>query len=190
MTAKLVILDRDGVINKDSTEYIKSVEEWIPIAGSLEAIARLNHFGFKVVVVTNQSGLARGLFSLEQLNAIHQKMRQELDRVGGQLDGIFFCPHAPQDHCYCRKPLPGLLLEVRDRLGIDLNHIPVIGDSYRDLQSAWAVGAQGLLVKTGKGRTTLAHYRLELEESHTHVFADLSSAIETIISTSFIETRS
>jgi len=182
-----VILDRDGVINEDSEEYIKSVEEWVPISGSLEAIARLNHFGFKVVVVTNQSGLARELFSLEHLNAIHQKMRQELDRVGGQLDGIFFCPHAPDDQCECRKPLPGLLLEVRDRLGTDLQQIPVIGDSYRDLQSAWSVGAQGLLVKTGKGIETLVRYGPALAE--TKVFADLSSAVESIISTSFLKAR-
>jgi len=183
VTAKLVILDRDGVINKDSDGYIKSVEEWEAIPGSLEAIARLNHFGFKVVVVTNQSGLARGLFSMAQMNAIHQKMRQELDQVGGQLDGIFFCPHGPDDHCECRKPLPGLLLEVRDRLGVDLNQTLVIGDSYRDLQSAWAVGAQGLLVKTGKGVNTLVRYGSIL--SGTEVFTELSSAAESIISKSF-----
>jgi len=179
MIAKLVILDRDGVINKDSIDYIKSPEEWIPIPKSLEAIARLNHAGFKVVVATNQAGVGKGHFSLEQLNAIHQKMRQSLERVGGKLDGVFFCPHTTEFNCKCRKPLPGLLLEISERLGIDIKHIPVVGDSYRDLQSAWAVGAKGILVKTGKGLNTLAQYKEMI--GNTEVFADLAAVVEHIL---------
>lgn len=183
MVTKLVILDRDGVINQDSVNYIKSPEEWIPIPKSLEAIARLNHAGFKVVIATNQSGISRGYFALEQLNAIHQKMRQTLDRLGGQIDGIFFCPHADADNCNCRKPMPGLLLEIGERLGLDLQKVPMIGDSYRDLQSAWAVGARGILVKTGKGLNTLAKHGHELNA--TLVFTDLAAASEYLINTHF-----
>jgi D-glycero-D-manno-heptose 1,7-bisphosphate phosphatase len=188
VTTRLVILDRDGVINEDSPEYIKSEGEWLPIPGSLEAIARLNHQGFKVVVATNQSGLARGLFSLEKLNAIHQKMRRELDRVGGQLDGIFFCPHIPEDQCRCRKPQPGLLLEIRDRLGVDLRQVPMIGDSYRDLQTAWAVGGRGILVETGKGLETRARHHAELTE--TPIFANLAAAVQDILGTHSIKAHS
>lgn len=178
---KLIILDRDGVINQDSVNYIKSPEEWIPIPKSLEAIAHLNHAGFKVVVATNQSGISRGYFSLEQLNAIHQKMRQTLDRLGGQIDGIFFCPHSNEHNCNCRKPMPGLLLEINERLGIDLENVPFIGDSYRDLQTAWAVGARGILVKTGKGLNTLVEYSHQL--GTTEVFADLATAANYLINT-------
>ena len=179
MVTKLVILDRDGVINQDSINYIRSPEEWIPITGSLKAIARLNHFGFRVVVATNQSGIERGFFSLEQLNAMHQKMRQALERVGGQLDGVFFCPHAAEHNCNCRKPKPGLLLEIRDRLGLDIRTATFIGDSLRDLQSAWAVGAKGILVKTGKGLQTISAHHAELGE--TKIFADLATAVEHVI---------
>ena len=148
----LVILDRDGVINEDSDAYVKSPGEWIPIPGSLEAIARLNHAGYRVVVATNQSGIARGLFGMAELDAIHQKLHSSLARVGGQLDGIHFCPHGPDDGCGCRKPLPGLLREIASRHGIDLAGVPAIGDSLRDLEAAMAVGAMPVLVRTGKGR--------------------------------------
>ncbi|KOR30034.1 hypothetical protein TI03_00615 [Achromatium sp. WMS1] len=176
---KLVILDRDGVINEDSPNYIKSPEEWIPIPGSLEAIARLNHAGFKVVIATNQSGVARGLFSLEQLNAIHQKMRQSLDRVGGYIDGIFFCPHTPEHECDCRKPKPGLIYEIQDRLGLDSIQACVIGDSYRDLQAAWTVGAHAILVATGNGRRTYNRYAQEL--INTEFYPDLATATKNIV---------
>ena len=148
----LVILDRDGVINEDSDAYIKSPAEWVPIPGSLEAIARLNHAGFRVVVATNQSGVARGLFGMAELNAIHQKLHGMLARLGGQLDGIYFCPHGPDDGCACRKPRPGLLREIAVRQGIDLAAVPAIGDNLRDLEAAMAVGAMPILVRTGKGR--------------------------------------
>jgi len=151
---RLVILDRDGVINEDSDAYVKSVGEWRPIPGSLEAIARLNHAGWRVVVATNQSGVARGLFSMEHLNAIHQRLHAELTRLGGQLEGIYFCPHGPDDGCDCRKPAPGLLLEIAARHGVALPGLPCIGDSLRDLEAARAVGALPILVRTGKGRLT------------------------------------
>lgn len=153
---KLIILNRDGVINEDSDEYIKSPEEWVPIPGSLEAIARLNLAGYQVVVLTNQSGIGRGLFDMQALNAIHQKMNHHLNIVGGNIDAIFFCPHTPDDHCNCRKPAPGLFAQLGKRLNINFHDIPAVGDSLVDIQAAQAVGAQPVLVRTGKGEITLA----------------------------------
>jgi D-glycero-D-manno-heptose 1,7-bisphosphate phosphatase len=152
---KLVILDRDGVINEDSDEFIKSPDEWQPIPGSLEAITRLNQANYRVVIATNQSGLARGLYTLDDLNQIHQKMIYQLENVGGIIDAIFFCPHAPNQECKCRKPRPGLFYDLANRLSISLTNVPVVGDSLRDLQAAIAAGAQPCLVLTGKGQQTL-----------------------------------
>ncbi|TVT59760.1 MAG: D-glycero-beta-D-manno-heptose 1,7-bisphosphate 7-phosphatase [Sedimenticola thiotaurini] len=151
---KLVILDRDGVINEDSDEFIKTPEEWLPIPGSLSAIARLNQAGYRIVIATNQSGLGRGLFSIDQLNAIHRKMLQAIVNEGGQIHGIFFCPHAPKEHCECRKPKPGLFHQISERFYCNLSGVPCIGDSLRDLQAASAVGGQPILVRTGKGQRT------------------------------------
>lgn len=151
---KLVILDRDGVINRDSDAHIKSAEEWVAIPGSLEAIARLNADGWRVVIASNQSGLARGLFDITALNGIHDKLHRELAQVGGQIDGLFFCPHGPDDDCECRKPRTGLLLEIAERFNVDLDGVPCIGDSRRDLEAAVAVGARPILVLTGKGART------------------------------------
>jgi len=176
---KLVILDRDGVINEDSDDYIKSPDEWHPLPGSLEAIAKLNHFGYKVAVASNQSGLARGLFSIDKLNAIHHKLHKELDRVGGQLECLVFCPHGPDDGCDCRKPKPGLLFQLKERLGVELDNVPVIGDSMRDITSALAVGAYPMLVKTGKGRLTINQYKKDL--SDIPVLPNLAAAVETIL---------
>ena len=152
---RYVLLDRDGVINNDSEEFIKSPEEWLPIEGSLEAIALLNEHGFKVVVVTNQSGIARGFFDIAMLEKIHAKMRQLVIEKGGEIDAIYFCPHGPVDDCNCRKPKPGLLETFARDKNAHLNGIAVIGDSLRDLQAAQAVGASPILVKTGKGQKTL-----------------------------------
>jgi len=127
MTAQLLILDRDGVINQDSDDYIKSPDEWVPIPGSLEAIARLSHAGFRIAVATNQSGLARGLFGLETLNAIHRRLRDRVESEGGRIEMIAFCPHGPNDGCNCRKPRPGLLLEFAARFDVDLSAVPFIG---------------------------------------------------------------
>lgn len=158
--SKLVILDRDGVINYDSDQYIKSAEEWIPLPGSLEAIAELNQAGFQVTVATNQSGLARGLFTINDLHAMHQKMMDLLAPMGGRVDGIFFCPHVDADRCDCRKPLPGLMRDIASRYrktdsALPLIGVPIVGDSLRDLEAATALGASPHLVLTGKGQKTI-----------------------------------
>jgi len=176
---KLIILDRDGVINEDSDDYIKSPEEWRPIPGSLEAIARLNQAGFQVAVATNQSGIARGLFDVDALNAIHQKMGDSLRRLGGHLEGIFFCPHGPDDRCQCRKPAPGLLLAIEERLGLPLGGVAAIGDSYRDIVAARTAGAQPILVRTGKGEKTLREHRAEILD--IPIFEDLATAVDTLL---------
>ncbi len=150
----LIILDRDGVINYDSDQFIKSPDEWRPIPGSLEAIALLNRWGWRVVLASNQSGVGRGLFDMDTLNAIHDKMIKSLAQVGGRLDAIFFCPHPADSTCNCRKPKPGLLIEISERFNASLTGVPVVGDSLRDLQAAVTVGAQPCLVLTGKGAKT------------------------------------
>jgi D-glycero-D-manno-heptose 1,7-bisphosphate phosphatase len=175
---KLVILDRDGVINHDSASYIKSPEEWKPIAGSLEAIALLNQAGYRVLVATNQSGIGRGLFDMATLNAIHDKMHRALSLVGGRVDGIFYCPHAQDAGCACRKPRPGLLDEIAKRFGVSLDGVPFIGDSLRDLQAGAAVGAQPVLVLTGKGKKTRKDG--DLPEG-TVVHADLAEAVRSLL---------
>ena len=151
---KLIILDRDGVINEDSDAYIKSPDEWTPVPGSLEAIARLNHAGYRVVVATNQSGIGRGLFDLETLNRIHKKMHRMAQEVGGLIDAVFFCPDVDEANPY-RKPNPGMLLEIGRRLKYNLQGVPVVGDSVRDIRAARAANAWPLLVRTGKGARTL-----------------------------------
>jgi D-glycero-D-manno-heptose 1,7-bisphosphate phosphatase len=153
--SKMVIIDRDGVINEDSDDYIKSAEEWKPIDGSLEAINRLKKSGYQVTVATNQSGLARGYFDQSALQAIHDKMDRLLALRGTSVDGIFFCPHSPSDNCVCRKPKPGLLLQIAQQFDIKLKETYFVGDSLSDIQAARMAGARPVLVKTGKGRTTL-----------------------------------
>lgn len=155
VTSKLIILDRDGVINEDSDQYVKSATEWQAIPGSLEAIARLNQHGYRVAVATNQAGLARGLFDMRALNAIHQKLHLEAQTVGAHVNAIFFCPHAPEDFCDCRKPRPGMLRAIGQRFDIQLTGIPFVGDSLRDLQAAFEVGCTPYLVRTGKGKRTI-----------------------------------
>ena len=169
---KLVILDRDGTINHDSDQYIKSPSEWKPLPGSVEAIARLTQGGWRVVVATNQSGIARGLFDMATLNAIHAEMHRAVNQAGGRIDGIFFCPHAADAKCGCRKPQPGLLREIGSRLDVDLNGVPMVGDALRDLQAAAAVGAKPYLVLTGKGRKTRDEGGLP---AGTEVFPDLAA---------------
>ena len=175
---KLVILDRDGVINRDSEQFIKSPDEWRPIPGSLEAIARLNHAGFRIVVATNQSGIGRGLFDMATLNAIHEKMHRALALVGGRIDALFYCPHSGEAQCECRKPKTGMLQEIGIRLGVDLNGVPCVGDSLRDLQSADAVGAQPMLVLTGKGEKTLREGNFPKQ---TVIFPDLAFAASALL---------
>lgn len=148
---KLVILDRDGTINEDSLEYIKSEAEWKPLPGALEAIAKLNHAGWHVVVASNQSGLGRGLFDVAALNAMHAKMHKLLATAGGRVEAIFYCPHAPDQACRCRKPQPGLFEQIGERYGIDLKGVPTVGDTARDLIAGASVGCEPHLVLTGKG---------------------------------------
>lgn len=151
---KLIILDRDGVINRDSDAFIKSTDEWIPIPGSLEAIARLKQAGYRVVVATNQSGVARGLLTMQTLNDIHQEMHRAAHLAGADIDAIFFCPHASEDNCDCRKPKPGMLQAIAKRFETSLKGVPNVGDSLRDLQAAYVVGCVPYLVLTGKGKKT------------------------------------
>jgi D-glycero-D-manno-heptose 1,7-bisphosphate phosphatase len=175
---RYVLLDRDGVINHDSDDFIKSPEQWLPIAGSLEAIALLNEQGYKVVVITNQSGIARGLFDIAMLEKIHEKMQRMVTEKGGKIDGIYFCPHGPDDFCNCRKPKSGLFETFSDDKKASLHGISAIGDSLRDLQAAEAVGANPILVKTGKGQKTLN----ENPDLTIPVFENLYDAAKFIIS--------
>lgn len=168
---KLVVLDRDGTINHDSDQYIKSPAEWRALPGSLEAIARLSQGGYRVVVATNQSGVARGLYDAAGLAAINAAMHSAVNQAGGRIDAVFFCPHAPQDGCECRKPRPGMLLEIGKRFNVQLSQVHMVGDSLRDLQAASSAGARPTLVLTGNGRTTREAGSLPPE---TLVFADLA----------------
>jgi len=155
---KIVILDRDGVINHDSPDFVKTPQEWLALPGSLDAIVRLSRAGWRVVIASNQSGIARGLFSMQTLNAIHAKLRRELMEAGGMIDAIFVCPHGPQDECLCRKPRPGLLHDIARRYEIPasaLHTVPVVGDSLRDLIAAQVAGCAPVLVRTGNGLQTL-----------------------------------
>lgn len=173
-----VLIDRDGVINQDSDDFIKSPDEWQPIPGSLEAIAMLTQHDYQVVVITNQSGLARGLFDTKMLELIHARMRSLTEEKGGKIEAIYFCPHGPEDNCSCRKPKPGLLVAFGKNKAISLAGIPFIGDSLRDLQAALAVGAKPLLVKTGKGKKTLKNN----PDLKVPVFENLYDAAQFIIS--------
>jgi D-glycero-D-manno-heptose 1,7-bisphosphate phosphatase len=173
-----IILDRDGVINYESQEYIKSPDEWIAIPGSLEAIARLNKAGFKVLVATNQSGVARGYYDLETLDAIHEKLMRELAEVGGYVEEIFFCPHHPEENCECRKPKVGLIQQIKEKYKFDLNQTYFIGDNKTDIELAEAVGCLPILVLTGKGQKTLDEYS-ELK-SVLH-FLNLEKAVDFIL---------
>lgn len=175
---KLVILDRDGVINFDSTQYIKSPAEWKPIPGSIEAIAKLFQAGFRIVIATNQSGVGRSLFEMDTLNAIHEKMHKAVAAAGGRIDAIFFCPHAEDDHCNCRKPKTGMFKRISECFNVQLDEVPAIGDSLRDLQAASASGCQPILVLTGKGEKTQSEGGLP---PNTVVFKDLATVAEWLL---------
>ncbi|MDB5776404.1 MAG: D-glycero-beta-D-manno-heptose,7-bisphosphate 7-phosphatase [Herbaspirillum sp.] len=177
---KLIILDRDGVINYDSDDFIKSPDEWIPIPGSLEAIARLNQAGYRVVVATNQSGVGRGLFDMATLNAIHQKMHALAQQVGADIEAVFFCPHALNDNCDCRKPKSGMIVEIARRFDINLRQQKVItvGDSLRDLQAGFVAGCIPYLVLTGKGAATFATGGLPPD---TKIYPDLAAVVDFLL---------
>lgn len=175
----LVILDRDGVINRDSPEFVKNADEFQPLPGSIDAIARLSRAGFTVAVASNQSGLARGLFDRRALRAMHRKLRRLAAAAGGRVDRIVICPHGPDDGCSCRKPAPGLLLRLARHYGVALEGTPVIGDSLRDLEAAQAAGATPVLVRTGNGRRTEAALSGALRD--VQVYDDLSSAAQELL---------
>jgi len=174
---KLIILDRDGVINEDSPAYIKSPAEWHPIAGSLEAIAKLKQAGYTVIVVTNQSGVGRGYFTLEDLDAMHHKMQQKLEKLGGKVDRIYFCSHTPDDNCDCRKPKIGMFKQIMHDYGIDLNGVINVGDSLRDIQAGQVVACRNILVLTGKGKRT----RQENPKLDAEIFPDLAAAVDNLL---------
>ena len=175
---KLVILDRDGVINQDSANFIKNPNEWIALPGSLEAIALLNQSGFRVVIATNQSGIARGLFDMATLNAIHDKMHRALAQIGGRIEAMFYCPHAADDNCTCRKPKTGMMEDIARRFSVNLSGVYAVGDSLRDLQAFHDAGCKPILVRSGKGEETLAAGGLPKK---TLIFADLAEAAQHII---------
>lgn len=176
---KLIILDRDGVINEDSDAFIKSVEEWIPLPGSIEAIARLSKAGWTVAVATNQSGLARGYFTEQTLSAMHQRLRELVADQGGHVDLIRYCPHGPDDGCECRKPLAGLFRSIAEHYQTSLSGVPTVGDSLRDLQAGAAVGCQPYLVRTGKGSLT----EQKILPDNTHVFDNLAAVANHLLET-------
>ena len=170
---KLVILDRDGVINRDSAEFVKSADEWIPLPGSIEAIAALSRAGYAIAVASNQSGLTRGLFDEEALESMHAKLRSLVSEAGGKVDYIVICPHGPDDACDCRKPAPGMFRQIADHFDARLNNVPAVGDSIRDLQAALAAGAAPVLVRTGNGPKSEA--LLDGKLALTPVYDDLAA---------------
>jgi len=179
MADRILVVDRDGVINEDSDTYIKSVDEWNPLPGSIEALSRLFHSGYRICVVSNQSGLGRGLFGLSELNAMHKRLRDVLAAQGAQVELIAFCPHLPSDDCDCRKPRPGLLFKVEERLGVSLSGVPFVGDSISDVVAARAAKMSPWLVRTGKGETTLKRDVGDLDG--VPVFQNLAGAIEHLL---------
>jgi len=176
----LIILDRDGVINEDSDDYIKSPAEWQPIPGSLEAIAKLSQHGYRVVIVTNQSGLGRKLFTIETLNAIHMKMNTHLAQYGGVIDAIFFCPHLPKDNCSCRKPKPGLYNDVSERLRVSLSKVYCVGDKMTDIKAIQSAGGKPILVRTGKGQSEIDQ---ALVPAGIPIYNDLAEFVDDIVTT-------
>ena len=175
---KLIVLDRDGVINQETGEVITRAEDWQPIDGSLEAIARLHQAGYQVAIATNQSGIARGMLDLNTLHAIHRKMQDMINHAGGKIDVVVFCPHSDSNECACRKPAPGMLYTISERLDVDLTTVAVVGDSLRDVQAAMAAAAQPILVKTGKGQQTLdTNKGLE----HIPAYEDLAAYVDALL---------
>ncbi|MGH6638780.1 MAG: D-glycero-beta-D-manno-heptose 1,7-bisphosphate 7-phosphatase [Polaromonas sp.] len=178
---KLVILDRDGTINSDSDDFVKTPDEWLPLPGALEAIARLNHAGWHVVIASNQSGLGRGLFDVAALNAMHAKMHKLLAAVGGRIDAVFYCPHSPEESCHCRKPLPGLFEQIGARFGVPLKGVPTAGDSLRDLQAGATAGCEPHLVLTGKSARYRGGGQPEGLPAGTVLHQDLSGFVDFIL---------
>lgn len=177
---KLIILDRDGVINQDSDNYVRSADEWEPIPGSIEAIAKLSKAGYTVAVATNQSGIARGYFDEHELAAMHQKMCTLVEEEGGHISGVFFCPHGPDDDCDCRKPKTGLIEQIECEFGTNAERLPFVGDSVKDVMCAKLAGCTPVLVRTGKGEATLAQSS-ESELDGVSVFSDLKEYVDSLL---------
>ncbi len=173
-----IILDRDGVINYDSAYYIKNPDEWLPIPGSLDAVAKLNANGYQVFIATNQSGVARGLYDLDMLENIHKKLNQKLADVGGEIKEIFFCPHHPDEACACRKPQPGMIYKIQKKYNLDLTQMYLIGDSTVDIKAAKEAGCKPILVLTGNGLKTLEDFP---ESASVPQYKDLAHAVDAII---------
>ena len=174
---KLVILDRDGVINVDSADYIKTPDEWHPIPGSIDAIARLHQAGYTVAIATNQAGIARQLYDHAMLARIHQKMLEQIQAAGGDIELIVYCPHHPDKQCACRKPAPGLLHQIEERLGVSVKDAPFVGDSLKDLQAGTALSCQPVLVKTGHGQETLSQLKTQ-PDINARAYEDLAAFVE------------
>lgn len=183
MSTKLVILGRDGILNEYREDHVKSPEEWIPVAGALEAVARLNHAGWHVVVATNQAGIGRGMIDMATVNAVHAHMNQRLMAQGGRVDAVFFCPHTPEEHCDCRKPLPGMMVDIGRRYGVDLKSVPMVCDTLRDLTAARAAGCEPHLVLTGRaariGDEQLHQMLAQVPGTRAH--ADLAAFAEFVL---------
>ena len=182
-TTKLVILGRDGILNRYRDDHVKAPEEWQPIEGALEAVSRLNHAGWHAVVATNQSGIGRGMIDMASVNAVHSEMNRKLQAQGGRLDAVFFCPHTPEDRCDCRKPLPGMMLDIGHRYGIDLSQVPMVCDTLRDLQAAVAAGCEPHLVLTGRAAalSPQALQQMLAQAPGATVHADLAAFAEHLL---------
>jgi len=178
---KLIVLDRDGVINIDSDNFIKSIDEWIPIPGSIEAIAKLSKNNYKIAVVTNQSGIARKYYDKNVLNAMHNKFRRLLADKGAKVDAIFYCPHGPKDTCTCRKPATGMYQNVEKLFGLSLKDSYTVGDSYRDLEAAMAMSSKPVLVKTGKGEKTLIDKKEEISANQIPIYKNLANFVDNLL---------
>jgi D-glycero-D-manno-heptose 1,7-bisphosphate phosphatase len=169
---KLVILGRDGILNQYREDHVKSPDEWLPIEGALEAVARLHHAGWHVVVATNQAGIGRGMIDMASVNAVHVHMVQRVQAVGGRIDAVFFCPHTPEDHCECRKPLPGMMLDIGNRYGVDLSTVPMASDTVRDLEAAQAAGCPAHLILSGRAalcdEVQRAQWLQRVPSAHVH----------------------
>ena len=186
---KLIILDRDGVINHDRDDFVKSADEWIPLTGSLDAIAFLTQAGYTIAVATNQSGIGRGLFTMQELSEMHQKMHKLVQQAGGQIDGIWFCPHTAASQCQCRKPEPGMVLDIINRFSAKANEVYMVGDSLRDLQAIAAAGGKPILVRTGKGQKNLSQQHDQLPAG-TQIFDDLMAFSQYLMQLSHSPTES
>ena len=177
---KLVILGRDGILNQYREDHVKSPDEWEPIEGALEAVARLHHAGYHVVVATNQSGIGRGMIDMASVNAVHVHMVQRAQAMGGRIDAVFFCPHTPEDCCACRKPLPGMMRDIGDRYGVDLSTVPVVSDTLRDMEAAQAAGCPAHLILSGRAAQLDSSQREQLLQRvpAVHIHASLSAFVD------------